>query len=319
MATYSGTGLDNSIAARTEMIKTRMDDIVYKETVTSAMNASPDLVEAFHNSKTASLLTPVIPGLGNYSKVSGYPYGSVEATWEEYTLAHDRAIMIDIDRRDTLETGGLVSAASIAARITRQKIIPEVDSARISGVVSKVSSYLPDHVVEGATPTASDILTKIGEGLDVIFEEYNVDSGATIYMNNKLRNVLRASTEYTKVRNIQQASRSLDLDTQSIDGNQIVYVPTARMKTAYSYDDPSSTAGSGGISPTTDAVDIDFLIVAPDCAQGVTVINSTKVIPAEQHQTKDADSFAFRIYHDVIVQKNEGAYGIYAYTDQAGA
>lgn len=315
MATsYSGSGVGNSIDPTVDMISTRMDEIVRKEAVTSAMNASQDIIAAFNRSASAKLPTLETSGLGNYDKVKGYPMGSATVTWQEYTLAYDRGLKIDIDRKDRIQTDGLATTAAAAAQLMRLQVVPEIDATRLSGAVAKTKAIDATHVVEGDAPTAADLLTKIGAGLDVIYEERGVDSGATIYMNNSMKQVLRSSSEYTKVRNI-TSTPSIDLTTDSIEGNSIVWVPSARMKTAYTYGNPGTASGeTGGISADASAADIYFVIVAPGCAQGVTVFSEPKYVSADVNQLKDADSLMYRIYHDVIVEKNSGASGIYAVT-----
>lgn len=57
-------------------------------------------------------------------------YGEVQglnATTEEFTLRKDRSFTFAIDRLDTDETGGALTAATALARQMREKVIPEVD------------------------------------------------------------------------------------------------------------------------------------------------------------------------------------------------
>lgn len=310
---YSSEGVANTIAARTEMIRTRMDQIVKKELVTADMNADPVIVEAFGQTKTASIPTMTVAGLGDYDKVKGYPMGSMGVTWESYTLAYDRGICIDVDKVDEIQSGGVATAAMAAAIEAREHVIPEVDATRISQTVSKVKTYDSTHVVESSTAlTAGNIISEIGKGLDLIFEEWGTDSGATIYLNNNLRAILRGSTEVTKVRHVDGGSRALNLETNDIDGNLIKFVPSARMKTAYTYyDGVTDGETSGGFTPASGAGDVNFLICAPGCAQGITIFSKSKFLSSEM-QKKDADSFMFRLYHDVLITKNRGVQGIYA-------
>lgn len=320
MATsYSGTGVENSIAPTVEMITSRLDEIVKKEALTNGLNASEDVIRAFGHSASAKIATTVTDGLGNYDKVKGYPMGTATVSWQEYTLIYDRGLKIDVDRKDVAQTDGLATAAAVGAQLMRQQVIPEIDASRLSGIVSKTKGFDATHVVEEtAAPTSANLLTKIAAGLDVIYEERGTDSGATIFVNNNLKNTLRSSTEYTKTRNV-SGTPSIDLATESIEGNRIVWVPTARMKTAYTYSaGPGASSGDkGGISPAAGAQNINFLIVAPGCAQGVTVFSEPKYVSADANQLKDAESLMYRIYHDVIVEKNSGASGIYAHTGKA--
>lgn len=317
---YSDKGVANEIATRTEQIRTRMDQIVKKGLITADMNADPTIVEAFGMAQTASLPTMSTSGLGDYDEDQGYPVTPLKVTMQNYTLDHDRGVCIDVDRKQQIQSGGVASAATAAAILSREKIIPEIDAARISDTVTKVKANDSTHVVESATAlTAANIISEIGKGLDMIFEEWGTDSGATIYLNHSLRAILRGSTEVTKVRNIQDGGRSLNLETNDIDGNIIKFVPSARMKTAYTYyDGVTDGETDGGFVPASGAGDINFLICAPGCAQGVVVFSDSKYLPA-QYQKKDADSFMFRIYHGVVVTKNQGTQGIYASVKTAGS
>lgn len=310
-ASYSGSGVANDVTAVIEQITSRMDEIVMKETVTAGMTASQDILDAFGRSATAKLATVTTAGLGNYDAVKGYPMGQTVLKWETYTLAFDRGIKIDIDRKDMLQTDGLLSTAAAAAALMRQQVVPEVDATRISQAVKKTKAADASHVVENQDITTANILSKIGEGLDMVYDDYGVDSGLTIYINNSLRNVLRGSTEVTKVKQVSGVP-ALDLTTQSIDSNTIQWVPSFRMGTEYVYGEPNASGVGGGISKAASTADINFLIVAPGCVQGVTIIGEPKYIEASVNQQKDADSLMYRVFHDAIVEKNSGAAGIYA-------
>lgn len=310
-ASYSGSGVANDVTAIISQITSGMDEIIMKETVTAGMTASQDILDAFGRSATAKLATMTTAGLGNYDTVKGYPMGQAILKWETYTLAYDRAIKIDIDRKEMIQTDGLMSTATAAANLMRQQVVPEVDATRISQTVAKTKAADATHVATEEEITIDNILSKVGEGIDTVYEDYGVDTGLTIYMSNKLRNILRGSKEITKVKQVSGVP-ALDLTTNSIDGNQIVWVPSFRMGTQYTYSEPNASGVGGGVEKVSSAPDINFLIVAPGCAQGVTIIGNPKYIDADSNQTKDADSLMYRVYHDVIVQKNSGAAGIYA-------
>lgn len=312
-ATYSGAGVANDIDTIIKSITTRMDEIVQKETVTAGMTASQDIIEAFGRSASAKLATVKTSGLGNYNTVKGYPMGQTVMEWETYTLAYDRGIKIDIDRKDEIQTDGLMSASTVAAQMMRLQVIPEIDATRISQTVAKTKTAMATHVATEQALTSANIVSKIGEGIDMVFDDYGVDSGLTIYMSSTLRKTLRGTTEVTKVKSVDGSSHTIDLMTDTIDGdNRIVWVPKARMCSEYVYNDPGADGTGGGIAPGSKKPEINFLITAPGCAQGVTVINDPKFITREVNQTKDADSLMYRIFHDVIVEKNSGAAGIFA-------
>lgn len=310
---YTDSGVANSITARIEMIRNGMDQIVKKEALTNGMTASQVLQDAFSNAKTAKIPTMDVSAAGNYDKVKGYAKGKVGIDYNEYTLQFDRGISLSIDALDTVQSGGIAEVATAAAEFMRLYMVPEIDATRISQAVAKTKTAMASHVLEeSAKPTAANIISKIGDGLDAIFEERGIDSGATIYINNNLKSVLRASTEVTKVRAVDGSMRQLDLTTQSIDGNQIVFVPSARMKTAYDYGTPDGDGVGGGFTPSESATDINFLIAVPGAAQGVVALQRPKYFTADENQNADSAIFQFRICHDLIVEKNSGASGIYA-------
>lgn len=310
---YTDSGVPNDITARIEMIRDGMDQIVKREAITNGMTASQKLQTAFAKAKTAKIPTMDVSAAGNYDRVKGYPKGNVSVDYGEYTLQYDRGLSVSIDSMDTIESGGIADVETAAAEFMRLKMVPEIDATRISQAVAKTKTADATHVVEESSAlTVSDILSKIGEGLDMIYEERAIDTGATIYVNNNLKKVLRGTTEVQKVRSVDGSMRSLDLSTNSIDGNQVVYVPSARMKTAYDYTSPDDTGAGGGFAPSSSADDINFLIVAPGCAQGVVALMKPKYFTADENQNADAAVFQFRICHDLIVEKNSGASGIFA-------
>lgn len=302
----------SEIATRTEMITSRMDEIIEKEIKTSAMTADSAFVEATGNAKDFKVATIDCSGLGNYSQEKGYQYGSAKLEWNTYTLKHDRGVVLDVDRLEQNQSGGLATTGALAARLTRGFINPEIDATRISGVYAALAANdkVKDTNVAEYTPAAATILSEIMKGIDTISEVWNTDSGYTIYISSAVKSLLRTSTEYTKVKDIASGAARLSTDVTEIEGNQVVWVPKFRMKTEYTYQDIDNGTTDGGIVAGSGAKDINFLIVAPGVANGVVSVNAEKYITKEVNQRKDADSLYVRVYHDVIVPK-EAAVGAY--------
>ena len=306
--TSSDSG-SNDIDTRVEMITTLMDEIITKESKTSAMTADSRLVKATDEAGQVKVATAKASGLGNYSIDDGYQFGTAKLKWATYQLTHDRGLVIDVDRREQKETGGLATAAMFASEITRQSIIPEIDSTRLAGVYAAMNADTTGVKATNLgsyTPAAATVFSEIEKGIDAISENWTTDAGYTIYISTAIKSMLRASSEVTKVRDITGGATRLTTDTTDINGNPIVWVPKARMKTAYDYLDIDATSSKdGGISPSASAQDINFIIVAPGVANGIISINNEKIIMKEQNQRKDADSLYMRVFHDVIVPQNK--------------
>lgn len=304
----------NDIDTRVEMITTLMDEIITKESKTAAMTADSELVQATSVAGQVKVATAKVSGLGNYSIDDGYQFGSAKLKWATYQLTHDRGLVIDVDRREQMETGGLATAALFASEVTRQSIIPEIDSTRLAGIYAAMNADttgVKANNLGSYTPAAATVLSEIEKGIDAVSENWTTDAGYTIYISTAVKSLLRSSSEVTKTRDITGGSSRLSTDTTDIDGNTIVWVPKARMKTAYTYNDiDSSTSKDGGIEAASSAQDINFIIIAPGVANGIVSINNEKIIMKNQNQRKDADSLYMRVFHDVIVPQNKvcGAY-----------
>ena len=222
--------------------------------------------------------------------------------------------VLDVDRREQMESGGLATASVFAADITRQSIIPEIDATRLAGIYAAMNgdaTGIKATNLGSYTPSAATVLSEIEKGIDAVAENWSTDSGYTIYISTAVKSLLRASSEVTKTRDITSGATRLTTDTTDIDGCPIVWVPKSRMKTAYSYlDIDKASSLDGGITPASAAQDINFIICAPGVANGIIAVNNEKIIMKEQNQRKDADSLYMRVFHDVIVPKNKicGAY-----------
>ena len=310
----------NTLAARTVMLTDMMDELIYKETVTSDMTPNEFMVRATQEANKFQIATANTQALGDYDRQKGYPMGSTDLTWEEYTLRYDRARGFMLDRIDIMQTGGLASAAYMMSQFMRLYVIPEVDATRIAGCVARAQTTEDDkaNVVYSQTLTKADIITKLREGFDNIFQNMHIESGLTVYMDAQYRNILQGSTEFTRVKDVSgngQVNGVIDM----VDGNTIKWVPSSYMKTAFDYNDGVTDGETaGGFKPNASAKSVNFLIKAPDTAYGIVSVQSDKYITRENNILADADFMALRIYHDVIVPKNRIP-GLYVSVKEAKA
>lgn len=313
MAYTNDIGPTNSLESRVVMLTNIMDEVITQEVKTGAMTANSAMIEATHEANKFKVATATTQGLGDYSKTLGYPMGSATLKWQEYTLRYDRARGFMLDNIDIMQTGGLASATYMFSEFMRQKVVPEIDSLRIAGVAQRAIEKNPDGVAYSQALTTANIIAKLREGLNVIFQKYHTRTGNIIYMDYAYKSVLESSKEFTNVRTIAGAGTGSNIDmwVDAIDGNTIVWVPTAYMKTSFDLQD-GNTSGEedGGVVASADAKSINFLITAPGVCNGIVSVQSEKFIPKEQNILADADFIALRIYHDVIVM-DEQCPGLY--------
>ena len=318
--TYSGLGqnLGNDVTAVIQMITNNMDQIIQQEAKTNGMQASPQFVQSLGNAGQVKLATLETTGLGNYDKIKGYPMGQATLTWQAYTLEYDRALKVVIDSRDQQETAGLLTAAATFAELTRSQVVPELDATRMARLYSRLNA-LKDandpNVVTAAKPTKANAVSTLIEYLNRVENITGQDTGLTVYVNAELKSIFDLSSEVTLNKSVDGAGNAITIQNRTINGHNLVYVPSARMKTTITLNDGYTNALTdeddlSSVDPskygfTGGAKSIWYAITPPGVANAVTVINKPKYITAEASEQFDGDSIAYRIYHDLIVPKNK--------------
>lgn len=303
----------NTLALRTVMLTNLLDEKISKSAVTNAMTPNPAMVSATQEANKFKIATLDTQGLGSYSKTKGYPMGSTDLSWQEYTLRYDRARGFMLDSIDIMQTGGLASAGSMMAEFARLHVVPEIDSLRLAGcyerAVSKVDTY--ENVEYSKTISKANIFSELRAGFNSIFQNTHIETGLTAYVDAQYRPALYGSTEFQHVRQVSGAGTSVNEIVDDIDGNRIIWVPSGYMKTAFDLNDGVTDGQTaGGIKANAKALSMNFLITAPDTAYGIVSSRSEKYITRNNNILADADFMALRIYHDVIVpeQKIPGLY-----------
>lgn len=190
-------------------------------------------------------------GLGTYSRDDGYVSGAVTYSFETFTLTQDRGRRFRIDAIDVDESGFGMAAANVAAEFQRTKVIPEIDAYRYSKLAAAAGiteSYTPDK-----STVMSELLSQLSEVRDVTGGEGDV----VIVMSRPVYDKLMLSSEISYcVDTAQFTQGGLDFTVKTLNGVPVIPVPSARMKTAYTF----SADGDGGFAPTADAKDINWLI-----------------------------------------------------------
>ena len=315
---YSGSSMPDTIGQAVEYITEKMDQIIAIEAKTSDMQADPALVRATSVAGTVELATLSTTGLGNYSTQNGFPQGAATLSWQSYTLANDRGIRLVLDRKQTMQSGGLATAANAAAELMRQQVIPEIDATRMAKLYAALyaQNATNSNVVTSAKPTAANVVGKLIGAIDDVCNATGLDEGLTVYVNGDLRGLIDTSSEVGLTRDVTTGADGITTMSRSINGNKLVFVPAARMKTTVTLNDGFTNAYSDTSTtpPTVDktkygfaggATDIWFAVVAPGVANGVTAINTLGIIPAEQSEQFDGDVLKYRVYHDLIVPDNK--------------
>lgn len=239
-----------------------------------------------------------VDGLGNYDRNLGYPGGNITGSKQRFELTMDRGREFKIDAADNDETGFLVTAAAAMAKFQDKWVIPEVDSYRYSKIYKDVSekasaNVLPDAISANTiTDQLADDITQLRDivggsvplvvimsGLTQKYFGREFDRGLD-YMNFLMGQL------HTKVKNL--------------DGNPFMIIPSARLKTEYTYYDGVTTGQQkGGFAPKSSAKDMKWIITPMTAPVAVGKIDKMRVFTPEEYQQADAWKTDYRLYHDL--------------------
>lgn len=256
----------------------------------------------YQGGNTVKLATITTPGLGTYSRTGGYPGGAVSVDWTDYVFDMDRSVQLNIDQFDVDETNFVLTVANALKTVKEVDIDPEIDGYRYSTVYTKVlakSALATPAPMEAYTPNVSDILTKIKADMTAVQDTVGETAPIVCYMSRKVYGILSSSSELSKQMQVLELNRNgINTKVYGIDDMPIIPVPSARMRTAYTYNDGSANFG---FAAKTNAGRINWIIAPRGSLKGVVKGDEVKVIEPAVNQKYSGWSIMFRLYHTLIV------------------
>jgi hypothetical protein len=242
-------------------------------------------------------------GLGNYDRAAGFVSGDVTLEYETKTMTMDRGRAFSIDENDVDESNFVATASNVMSQFQRTQVIPEIDAYRYSKIASL--AIAGSRASGGYTPVATDILSKLKADIASVKDVVG-DVPLIITMSAITKNILENSTEITKQLQVTDfASGTYSTKVTMVDDNPIVAVPSARLKTAYLYQD-GKTAGQefGGFTADVSAKNINWLICSQTCPIAVSKTDAIRIFDPETNQSARAYKLDYRKYHDLWVPDN---------------
>ena len=244
-----------------------------------------------------------LQGLGNYNRELGYPRGVVTGVKKEVEMKNDRGREFIIDAADEDETGFLVTAANIMQKFQSKYVIPEIDAIRYSSFYKQVKAEAATHVIDtgfDGKKATEELYKDIGLLQDIVGEVplvISISRKALSEMGKDLDRVL----DTTDFKN-----GEISLKVKSIDGNPLMPVPSARMKTEIEMlDGTTPSQEAGGYKPTGTAKDIQWIISPVTTPIAVAKIDKTRVFSPDEYQPLHAWKTDYRIYHDLWIAPEE--------------
>lgn len=287
--------MPNTINTITKYGAEELDGIFAAEAKSAVLEAAPDMLK-FINAKTVMLPDIVMSGLGDYSRTTGFPTGSVTVTWTPYVLQMDRGQSFLVDAMDDEETAG-VAFGKLSTEFLRTKVIPEIDAYRFSKLLANAKT---DNITESVTPAKATIVSTLLADDEKFFDN-EIDGNYVRFVSSKTMTAINQSTEVNKV--ISQVDinspRGINFKVQALNEVPLIPVPKARFKTNYTF------SATDGFAPATGAGDIHWLTVHKNAALPVAKHEAIRVFSPEVNQDADGWKFQYRIYHDIFTPKNK--------------
>ena len=236
-------------------------------------------------------------GYSDYSRANGYTEGSATLAWEDHTIRMDRGKSFNVDVMDADETMQTLSATNLIGEFAKYKEVPEVDAYRYSSIFGAI---VGDATVRYGyyTPAAATLLTQFQGNVADIQDEIGEQEPLIAFMSMAAWKYLTTSAELSKQLMVRDGGSGINTKTYEIDGVRIVPVPSARMKTEYTF-------GDNGFTAKDFAQDMNWIIMSQNAAVAFVKHQKVKVVSAEDNQSADAEKIMMRLYHDCWVYENK--------------
>ncbi|MBM6986251.1 MAG: hypothetical protein I3I94_09065 [Acidaminococcaceae bacterium] len=240
-------------------------------------------------------------GLAKYDRDNGFVQGSVTLTYREYTLTQDRGRTFQLDAMDVDESNFLATAGNVMAEFQRLQVIPEIDAYRYSKIASLATAA--SRVSEAYTPAKATILDKLDADLDAITDVVGDGAGLVIIMPKAVQTVLSNADGIEKHLDVSAfAAGTVNTKVQTYNEIPIITVPSARMKSAYVFND-GTTSGqtAGGFVADAEAKAINWIIIPRTTPIAVSKTDKVRIFQPDVNQKADAWKIDYRKFHDLWI------------------
>lgn len=246
-------------------------------------------------------------GLAKYDRDEGFNQGSVTLKFNPYKMTQDRGRTFQLDSMDVNETNFVATAGTVMGEFQRTQVIPEIDAYRYSKIAALATAE--NKVTTGFTPAVASILEKLEAEITDIQDVVGEDEGLIIVMSTKLRTILNNADKFNRYLNVAEFKNgSINTTVKSFNDIPILGVPSARMKTAYVFNDgKTANQQAGGFKADTGAKDINWIIMPQRAPIAVSKTDKVRVFTPDVNQKADAWKIDYRKYHDLWIPKNRFA------------
>jgi hypothetical protein len=257
----------------------------------------------YNGGNTVKIPKISMDGLGAYSRSAGFVQGAATLAYETKTLGQDRGRTFSLDSMDVDETNFVANASNLMGEFQRTMVIPEIDAYRYSTIAAL--ALAGSRVSNGYTPVVADIYSKLKADIATIQDAVGVVP-LVVTMSTATLTVLESATAFTRQLNVGAFAGTIQSEVKQIDECPIIEVPSARLKTAYVFNDGTTTGQTaGGFTPAGTAKTINWIICAATAPIAISKTDNMRIFAPDVNQTAAAWKLDYRKYHDLWIMDNK--------------
>jgi hypothetical protein len=274
-----------------------LDEVIFAGLTSAPLTADASRIK-YNGGNAVKIAKLSVTGYGNYDRGTGYPAGAATLAWEDHTITQDRGVAFTVDTMDEDETMQTLSATNLITEFSKNQAVPEIDSYRYSKIFqSIVDDATPRYGFY--TPVVATVLGTLQDDIGEIRDAIGEQEPLVCFMSGATHRVLTQSTQLTKQFNVQGGGSGVDSRAFEIDGVPIYIVPSARMKTEYTF------SATNGFAVKNFAQQMNYILMAKSAAVAFVKHSKLKVFGADVNQTADGELIQAREYHDLWVYENK--------------
>lgn len=288
----------NTIAYAT-LFQQALDKAAVAKLTSGWMDANAGQV-IYNGGKEVKIPKMNMDGLGDYSRANGFTQGSITLEYETKTMTMDRGRTFMLDSMDVNESNFVANATNAMGQFQATKVVPEIDAYRYSKIASLA---IAGKVASGGNTIDETNVLKLLKADITAIEDIVGDIPLVITMSTPIAAILDDNEKISKRLDVTEFTKG-DIITKvkSFDGHPIVKVPSARMKTAYTfYDGKSGGQTAGGFVAAAEAKNINWIITPMYAPIAVNKTDKVRIFDPNTNQDADAWKLDYRKYHDLWI------------------
>ena len=250
-------------------------------------------------------------GMARYDRDTGFNQGAVTLTYDDYKLTQDRGRTFHLDAMDVDESNFIASAGNVMGEFQRLHVVPEVDSYRYSKIAALAKGA--SRTTDGFAPTADNILAQLDKEITGLQDTIGETEPMVILMATPIRTILNNAKNIERHLDVTQfKAGAIDTKVKTYNEIPIFSVPSARMKTAYVFNDGTTSGQTeGGFKPDTTAKQINWILISRRSPIAISKTDKVRIFAPDVNQKADAWKLDYRKFHDIWIPKNKLA-GVWA-------